>query len=63
MLYGRNIDINEILQFLTNNQYDEQRILNIYGTHGNGRSNITRYAIKYVMRRHYFEGGAFFVEC
>ena len=62
MTFGRHLEINEILNFLTDIT-NQKRILSINGGHGNGCGNIARFSIKYVMNRHHFEGGAFHIDC
>jgi len=61
MIFGRHIEIHEAIKFLT--RPGDQRILNINGIFGVGCSTIARYAIKYVCSRHFFEEGAFYVDC
>lgn len=61
MIFGRHFEIHEAIKFLT--RPGDQRILNINGIYGVGCSTIARYAIKYVMNRHFFEDGAFYVDC
>ena len=62
MMFGRHLELHEIIKFLTGFERKEERILNLNGIYGVGCSTIARYAIKYVMNRHFFEDGAFYVD-
>ena len=62
LIFGRNIELQRLVQYLFSEQPPNNRFIHVYGDEGVGKSAISTYAAKYTLDRKKFPDGVYYVE-